>query len=228
MKVVLAILLCASSAAAQAVPAARVSNPIRLLSDVQIGGEPGYKLPYIQLGGSVEIPIGNRFEAQFNSTWSPTAKQGTSSGYGFQVQTTEIGWVTQRFGLTGNVRHNWLRTDAYHKQSWEYSAGVVFRAGDEHRIYLDYLLPYGDRGFNPKTGIEDSHTQGPEIQWEVRMANHWRWIVRGGVYHVLTQGNQLCDGTLGPVVASCKRGGAISAAATVGFRYEWPGREGGW
>jgi len=221
-RVFLLILVVTATSRGQTFPAGH-SSSTRWLIDTQIGTASGlgYRLPYIDFGFGVERPIGSRFEVQWRVAWSPTPKEATGDGKSLLLRATAIYW-TRRLGFTANVRNSWLWTSQFDKHDVRYAPGVVTRfhwLDSGQRLYVDYLIPTG--GYNQKNGIESSRLTGPEITWEAQISDYVRVTAHYGIYHYLTQGNPLCDGSLpGPV--TCPRTGGWTGTATTGLRVTWP------
>ena len=224
--VLVVMLAMAGTAWGQAVPAAKVTEPSRLVVEAGIGGESGlgYKLPFIKFGGGVEIPLGQRFEAQAFAHYSPTAKEGQAWSRTLQVRGTGIVWVTPNLGATGTLERSWLWSETYSKAAWYPQVGVVWRGtwlDTNLRVYGRYTLPTG--GYDAKLGIEAPQLQGPGIRAEAEMLSWLRIYTELDVFHGLRQGNPVCDGTLGDGsqvgIASCGRSGYWTGRTVTGVQF---------
>jgi hypothetical protein len=191
--------------------------PTRWLLDSQVGSDPGYRVPSFAIGVSVERPITNLIEVQGAGSFSPTKTLSTNDGHHFDVSGEGLFWITERFAATASLSRGYLWTSQYNLQGWSPSIGIAIREqflGAPGRLYLSYLIPTGCQ-WGAGCPIQSSRETGARINWEHRVASHWRFGFEFGIYHVLNQGN--------PLDPAAGRTGQITGDAHIVSRIEFPG-----
>jgi hypothetical protein len=200
-----------------------LDNRPRFLFDTEIGTQTalGYELPSVTIGPAMEIPVGNRFELQADSTYSPDRKKITNDGYEASVGGSAIGFATERLGFIGGLERGWLWTSEFDKKNLFPTAGIVMRNNyfGKGRFYLTYTFPTGcvwATPTNPCT-IQSNRLQGITVRQETRSPMHTRWGLQTGVYHFCDEANPNV-----PETRKCHIG--VTAMATMSFEFHLGGR----
>jgi hypothetical protein len=165
----------------------------RLVLDSEIGSAAslGYELPSTAFGPLMEVPLGNSWEVQILSLYSPDRKLITHDGQSLKLEGSAIRFLNGHIGVIGGLERDWLWTSQFGKKLLEPSAGTVLRNEAIGRLYLTYLFPTGcvwATSGNPCT-IQSNRLQGGEFRQEARLRSHLRLGFRGGVYHFCDQGD---------------------------------------
>jgi hypothetical protein len=193
-----------------------ITPSTRWLLDSQVGTDPGYSLPSLAAGVSIERPITEHIELQGGVSFSPTKTLSTNDGNHFDMYGEGLFWVTQRFAAAASLSRGYLWTSHYDLQGWSPSIGLAIREeslGAPGRLYLSYLIPTGCQ-WGPSCPIQSSRETGAKIYWEHRMSSHWRFGFEFGIYHVLNQGN--------PLDPAAGRTGQLTGDAHIVSRFEFP------
>jgi hypothetical protein len=167
----------------------------RLVLGTEVGSEIalGYEFPSVTLDATSEIPIGNRFEAQLGTTYSPAKKAITDDGQRLGFSGSAIAFANQRIGFIATVEHKWLWTSEFDKEVLYPSAGVVLRNGyfGTGRLYLTYTFPTGCVSATPGNPckIQSNRLQGVSLRQEARSYANTRWGFEAGLYHFCAQAN---------------------------------------
>lgn len=196
---------------------AGITPATRWLLDTQVGTDPGYRLPSLAAGLSIERPITERIELQRGGSFSPTKTLSTNDGNHFDIYGEGLFWVTQRVAATVSLSRGYLWTSQYDLQGWLPSIGLSIREealGAPGRLYLSYLIPTGCQ-WGAGCPIQSSRETGAKIYWEHRMSSHWRFGFEFGIYRVLNQGN--------PLDPAAGRTAQITGDAHIVSRFEFPG-----
>jgi hypothetical protein len=219
----------------------------RFLTGLHGGGDFGNY--FLSLDAGMEIPFAKRFEIDLSDGFSPVVKVynivipfeehinlGTGSANTATVGSTV--WVSpgKSLGLNGSVEYSSYST-MIHKGSWYASGGLTWRKvawGMPTRFTFDYFRQFNNGiacgniaacSLPGANGTETDHVQGGQFGMVTRMGTLGPTVIRmtfsTNVGHVLTQGNQFCDGSLGIYVPSCKRGSTVSGGASMGISFEW-------
>jgi hypothetical protein len=189
----------------------------RWLLDSEGGTDPGYELPSLAFGVSIERPITERIELQGGVSFSPTKTLSTNDGHHFDVSGEGLFWITHRFAVTAALSRGYLWTSQYDLQGWSPSIGLAIREqlfDSPGRFYLSFLIPTGCQ-WGASCPIQSSRETGPKINWERRLSSHWRFGFEFGVYRVLNQGN--------PLDPAAGRTGQVTGDAHIISRFEFPG-----
>jgi hypothetical protein len=189
-----AMLLLVSAGAMQGQQLYSDQRP-RLVLGTEAGSEIalGYEFPSVTFDATSEIPIGNHFEVQLGTTYSPAKKAITDDGQRLGFSGSFLAFANQRAGFIATVEHKWLWTSEFDKEVLYPSAGVVLRNGyfGTGRLYLTYTFPTGcvwATPANPCT-IQSNRLQGVSLRQEARFFANTRWGVEAGLYHFCDQGN---------------------------------------
>jgi hypothetical protein len=184
---------------------------------------------------ALEVPATKHFEFDLKDTFSPIEQHiALGKGYANQVNAGGIVWLNKSIGLDGSAEYSY-----YHVSIAKYGeyarGGVVLRKsiqGMPMRYTFNYVREFHNGIFpNNATGTETPHLQAGEFDLDMRVKCAGPFCYRLQfdfmVGHVLTQGNPLCDGTLGNTGGngpngSCPRGSATSGSFTGGLYLEWP------
>ena len=208
-----------------AIPSYAQTNSVRSYGEIQFGSETGlgYKFPHTAFGLGFEVPV-KKVEVDLNATFSPDRKYITNDGRVFSSHDIGILWL-HNVGLSGGATWSELHTSQFSKNTINPTAGMVFRFRVSNfspmRLYVDWLFPTGT--YNPQTKIESNRLTGPEIYLEAQAWSHARIGTKFGVYHGLSQGNPLCDGTIGYGgnynIAPCPRSSFTQGIAVLYLRF---------
>jgi hypothetical protein len=166
----------------------------------------------------VEIPVGNRFEFQSKSSYSPTRLLLADSGNELNVTGSAIFWATQRFGLTASYSRDWLWTSKFDKQAWSVLPGAVFRDnfGYPGRTYVHYRLPTGCVAASPSNLCRNQSApqEGIEATQEFQITSLLRYGVSVETLHYFEQCN--------PNEPSVPRHSLFAAAVQLSLTFVWP------
>jgi hypothetical protein len=224
----------------------------RLLTGVHGGGDFGNL--FLSLDAGVAIPFAKRLEFDFSDGFSPVFhirnivipfEEHVNLGTGSANITNAGGivWITpgKSLGLNGSVEYSSYST-MIHKGSWYASGGLTWRKmawGQPTRFSFDYFRQFNNGiacgtpaacALPGANGTETDHVQGGEFGIVTRMGSVGPFVVdmtfNTSVGHLLTQGNQACDGSLGVFIPSCKRGSTVSGGASGGVVFEFPRHRG--
>ena len=208
------------------------SGGARFLTGVQTGSSFGNL--FMGIVAAVELPITRRFELDLRDVFDPV-EQHYPYGNGWANQATGGGiiWVTRAVGLNASYEYSNYHTQRLSKHGDYFYGGVTYRTakpGIPMRFTFDYLREIHN-GIDA-TGTESAHLQGGQFNLDMRVACHLNLCFRVQfdfkVGRVLTQGNPICDGTLGvtggPGGGPCPRTAASSGAFTGAVLVEFPRR----
>ena len=248
------LFLCASVGRAQAIPAATsiYDEHFRFLTGVSGGGDLGNL--FLSLNASMEIPVTKRLEIDLGDGFSPVfhvngivipfeehANLGTGSAN--IASGGVLVWVSpgRSLGLSGGVDYSAYSVNI-HKGSYYAHGDLVWRKiawGMPTRFNFGYFQQFNNGiacgtpaacALPGANGTETDHVQGGEFGLTTRMGAVGPTVIRmtfnTNVAHLLTQGNQACDGSLGVFIPSCKRGSTVGGGATMGVSFEFPRHRG--
>jgi hypothetical protein len=171
------------------------------------------------------------YELDLKDTFSPFETH-VALGGGYANLTSAGGhiWLTNSLGLNGKVeRTNYSVTQVSKVADYAFG-GVTYRTvslGVPSRFSFDYIGQFNN-GVAP-SGVETSHLQGFAFIIENRLGCAGPFCFRlenqESFGRVLTQGDQYCDGSIGPLVPGCARGSAFGGGFTGTFYLEFPRRK---
>lgn len=151
------------------------------------------------------------------------------SGYSYNVEVGSALWLSNRWGLNGNVEQS-AYSDSIYKTGYFAKGGVALKTSDpwgRTRWFLNYIQQFNN-GID-RTGTETAHLRGGQVIYDSDMgcAKHFcnRIYLDVQAGRVLTQGNPICDGTFRDVVGyTCSRKPAWSGGAAIGWVFQFGGR----
>jgi hypothetical protein len=198
-----------------------------------VSGGTSFGNAFLSTSAGVEVPFAKRFEIDLGDAFSPYEEHiALGKGWANAANASGIVWVTpgKSLGINGGAEYSNYSVSIY-KGSYYAMAGLTWRHtgfGLPTRFSFDYFRQF-DNGIS-SNGTETDHLQGGEFTVTVRMGAVGPTVARmafsTSVGHLLTQGDQACDGSLGVYIPSCKRGQAVSGGATVGVNFEFPRHRG--
>lgn len=180
----------------------------------------------------IEKPIGKRIELQLRDSFSPFEQHsGLGSGHANILRGAGIWWMSSKFGLNETVERSSYIAGSVSKAGYYMSMGPMFRFilwDSPARLSADYIGQLHN-GLS-KSGIETSHLQGVAVNLSSRLgckgAMCFRITYELSAGHILSQGNPVCDGTLGNGsqvgFAACPRQGGIGGGFTGSLELEFP------
>jgi hypothetical protein len=217
-------------------------NHTRFLTGFEGGNSFGNM--FFSATAGAEIPLAKRFEIDINDSFSPLESHiALGHGWANVASGGGIVWIakSKSLGLNGSVDYSNYSTQIA-KGGYYVHSGLTWRTyawGSPARFTFDYFRQFnngiacGDIAGCSKpgaNGTETDHVQGGEFGFAVRLGStgpaNVRLTFSTSVGHVLTQGNQACDGSLGVFIPSCKRGSTVSGGATMGLVFEFPRHRG--
>jgi len=227
-------------------------NHTRFLLGMNGGGDFGNL--FLSFNAGLEVPIGNRLEIDLGDGFSPVfhvdgitipfeSHINLGTGSANIASGGAIIWVSpgKSLGLSGTVDYSAYST-SIHKGGYYVHSDLVWRKVAWQmptRFSFGYFQQFQNGiacgniaacSLPGANGTETNHVKGGEFGMVTRMGAIGPTVIRmtfsTNVGHLLTQGNQFCDGTLGIYVPSCKRGSAVSGGATMGVMFEFPRHRG--
>jgi hypothetical protein len=178
----------------------------------------------------LEVPFLKRYELDLKDTFSPfETKVALGGGYANLAAAGGHIWLTNSFGLNGKVeRTNFSVTQVSKVGDYAFS-GITYRTlalGAPSRFSFDFIRQFNN-GVTP-SGVETSHLQGFAFTIENRLGCFGPFCVRlenqNSFGQVWTQGNQNCDGSIGPQTCG-PRGKAFGGGFTGAIYLEFPRRK---
>lgn len=175
----------------------------------------------------LEVPFLKRYELDLKDTFSPfETKVALGGGYANLAAVGGHIWITKSFGLNGKAERTNYAVTAVSKVGDYAFGGVTYRAvalGSPSRFSFDYIRQFNN-GVTP-SGVETSHLQGFAFTIENRLGCFGPFCVRlenqNSFGQVWTQGNQNCDGSIGPQTCGA-RGKAFGGGFTGTIFLEFP------
>lgn len=170
--------------------------------------------------GGLQATISKRYDFTLKDTFSPLESHiQLGNGWANSASVSPTVWLKPRVGLTGEIDLSSYSVTKVSKTSSYAFGGIALKSGDV-RYNLEYIQQFNN-GIS-KNGTESSRLQGGRFEMILKYgcAKKFCYITdfTFDVGHVLTQGNQACDGSLGVYIPSCKRGGAW-AGSFIGSLY---------
>lgn len=171
---------------------------------VGAGGSIAWDNKSVGASFAIEIPFLKHYELDLKDTFSPFETHvALGDGYANLASVGGHIWLTNSFGLNGKVeRTNYAVTQVSKVADYAFG-GVTYRTvamGVPVRFSLDYIGQFNN-GVSP-SGVETSHLQGAALIIENRLGCAGPFCFRleneQSFGRVLTQGNQYCDGSIGP------------------------------
>jgi len=224
----------------------------RLLAGTHGGSD--FSNLFLSLDAGMEIPVAKRLEFDLSDGYSPVVHVGgivipfeqhanLGTGSANVASGGVLVWVSpgRSLGLNGSVDYSSYSV-SIHKGSYYAHGDLVWRKvawGMPTRFSFGYFRQFNNGiacgtiaacSLPGANGTETDHVQGGEFGMVTRMGAVGPTVIRmtfnTNVGHVLTQGNQFCDGSLGIYIPSCKRGSAVGGGATMGVSFEFPRHRG--
>lgn len=186
------------------------------------------------LMAGLEIPI-RRVELDFADSYSPyESHMGLGQGHANIASFGTHVWLTSKFGLTGKIEDSGYSVTQVSKTGFYSEGGMSVRTylgGLPSRIEFGYTQQVNNGIVN---GVETSHLRGAYFGTDTRLGcagfGCFRMSEQFSIGKVLTQGNPVCDGTLGNGSqigeSYCPRGSAVGGGVTVSLTMEFPRHRG--
>lgn len=203
---------------------------------VYVGGTGGYSFSNSFVGPVVgfELPV-KRFELSGQESFDPIEYHALlGTGHAEQTSLRTDLWLTNHWGVNSQYS-----VGSYHTQISKASqyvfTGIAWQGiadGQPSKFTFSYFQQINN-GVSAN-GTETDHVKGGSIEFLTRMGCSgplcYRFFGQFLFGHVLTQGNPVCDGTLGvtggPNGGPCPRQGTMSGGASIGFAVEFPRHRG--
>lgn len=175
----------------------------------------------------LEVPFLKRYELDLKDTFSPFETH-VALGGGYANLTSAGGhiWLTKSFGFNGKVERTGYSVTEVSKVADYAFGGLTYRTlalGTPTRFSFGYVRQFNN-GVAP-SGVETSHLQGGTITIENRLGCAGLFCFRltneDSFGIVWTQGNQNCDGSIGPQTCG-SRGRAFGGGFTGAIVLEFP------
>lgn len=195
------IVFVAASTHAQTQPAGRAfpeaTWPVIFTAEFGIQQSLGYQPLHSAAGIGLEKPIGKWMELDPSVSWSPDDTLLTHNGNSLSFQADGIMWsgLGRLFGIAGGFDYMHVWTSRFSHGALSPSLGMAVRLHPWRipgRLYLTYVVPYG--GYDARTGLENSRSQGPEVYFEGQIATRFRLGLKLTAYHFLGEVNNLVSG----------------------------------
>ena len=176
----------------------------------------------------LNVPI-KRFEFNLADTYSPYETHiGLGSGYANIATFTSTVWATNRFGITGKIEDSGYSVTDVSKTAFYVLGGASIKV---NWLSVPTRFGFGYAGqFNNGivNGIETSHLHGAYFSVEGHPYCAKSWCIKiqemFTMGQVLTQGNPVCDGTLGngsqAGISPCPRGKATGGGVEMNLLFE--------
>lgn len=194
---------------------------------VDAGFSTGLGSDAIVLGGGIETKI-NKTEIHGYGSYLYGWKTGSKLTFNeVSLKGRGVRFLTKNIGAYSDLRFQRGWTSQYSKNQVEYSVGGVFTLPSyDLRMYLGYLQQFHN-GIDSH-GVETNKLKGVEFspQMEIgkfhgvgnRLGTTWQ------VLHGYSQGNQFCDGTIGPLKKGCERASWINGSVSITWTFEFGGK----
>lgn len=152
----------------------------------------GYQPLHVTAGVGLEKPVGKWMELDPGVSWSPDHTLITHDGSSLSIRAAGILWsgLGRVFGIAGGFDYTHVWTSQFGQGGFSPSLGMATRLhpwGIPGRLYLSYVVPYG--GYDVRTGLENSRSQGPRLYFEGQTATRVRLGLELAAYHLLGQVN---------------------------------------
>ena len=220
-------LVAAAAVHAQTLPTGRafpiLSWPTIITAEIGTQQSLAYEPLHVAVGMGLERPIGKWLELDPSVSWSPDRSVITRDGDSISFGADGIVWsgLRQTLGLAGGFSYTHLWTSQFSQGGFSPSLGMAARLYARRvpsSLYLTYMVPYG--GYDVRTGLENSRSQGPNVYFEGQIATRFRIGLEIAAYHFFGDANSpacdvssACYGT-----AACSRPGHWGGAATIVLR----------
>src|ERR1700730_4339446 len=220
-------LISVTSVRAQTQPAGRAfpiaTWPTIITAEVGEQHSLGYEPLHLGLGIGLEKRVGRWLELDPSVSWSPDRNVITHDGNTVSVRAEGVMWsgLRQNLGIAGGFGYSHLWTSQFGQSGFNSSLGMAARLHPwaiPSRLYLSYLIPYN--GYDMRTGLANSRSQGPDIYFEGQLTTRFRLGLELAAYHFFGQANNpACDISspcYGP--PACSRPGHWGAEAVMVLR----------
>lgn len=227
LRLCLLVLVAVTSIRAQTLPTGRAFPIVTwpMITTLEVGTQQslGYAPLHLAVGIGLEKPIGKWLELDPSVSWSPDRSVIAHNGNTVSVRVEGIMWsgVRQTLGLAGGVAYTHLWTSQFSQGGFSPNLGMAARIhawSVPTRLYLTYMVPYS--GFDVRTGLANSRSQGPDIYFEGQLTTRFRLGLELAAYHFFGQANNsacdvssACYGT-----PACSRPGHWGGAAILVLR----------
>jgi hypothetical protein len=236
----LLILVLASGVFAQSTPA--VKYPTSSQYWVGVTGGDSFNNTNLGIEVGLEKPFSKRFAISLTERFLPLeTKRALGTGDANIVRGTTYVWLTPKFGFAANAELSSYSISQVNKATIYVFGGPVWRHtifGAPARLELDYVGQVDNHYINQflvnhnlqTGGIEPGQMQGARFALNLRAGCFSNFCVNineeYSLGRVLTQGNPICDGTIGngsqAGIASCPRGSGISGSVAASVRFVFP------
>jgi hypothetical protein len=203
--------------------------PVKAQTRILVGAGGTYAWDNHSAGATfgLEIPFLKHYELDLKDTLSPfETKVALGGGYANLAAAGGHIWLTNHFGVNGSVERTNYAVTAVSKVGDYAFGGITYRTvalGSPSRFSFDYIRQFNN-GVTPN-GVETSHLQGFSFTIENRLGCTGPFCIRlenkNTFGQVWTQGNQNCDGSIGPDTCG-PRGRAFGGGFTGTIYLEFP------
>jgi hypothetical protein len=194
-------LLASASMHAQTQPAGRAFPetkwPVIVSGEIGTQQSLGYQPLHVAVGVGLEKPIGKWMEIDPGVSWSPDHAVLTHDGNSINFRANGIMWsgLGRTFGIAGGFGYTHLWTSQFSQSGFTPSLGMAARLHPwsvASRLYLTYVVPYN--GYDVRTGLENSRSQGLLVYFEGQVATRVRAGLQLAAYHFSGQAkNPACN-----------------------------------
>jgi hypothetical protein len=176
------------------------------------------------LTAGLYVPFLHRYEFDLQDVYSPYESHvGLGSGHANIASAAGLVWLGKNWGVSTKIEDSGYSVTQVSKTAFYATGGLVKRVyvfGVPTRISFGYAQQVNNGIVN---GIETSHLRGAYLGFDGRLyCNSYsclRIIEQFSIGHVLTQGNPVCDGTIGNGSqvgwGPCPRSGAVGGGVTL-------------
>lgn len=172
----------------------------------------------------IETTFLKRVQLSLYDIYSPyEVKVGYGQGHANIAAVSVIGWVRPTFGIEGKLENTGYSVTQVSKTANDVLVGVVkkfYLFGVPTRFSTGGVLEINNGIIN---GVETNHMEGGYIKFDGRLycsnTACLRVIEQFDLGHILTQGNPICDGTIGNGSQAgflpCPRSGAFGGGVSL-------------
>lgn len=178
----------------------------------------------------LNVPFLHRYELNLQDTYSPYESHiGLGQGHANIAQAGGLVWLGKNIGVQANIEDSGYSVTQVSKTAFYVTGGLVKRTylfGVPTRFGLGYAQQINNGIVN---GVETSHLQGVYFSIDGRPFCSTTMCLRVEEKftfgHVLTQGNPVCDGTIGngsqAGLSPCPRTGAVGGGVSLNLLLEF-------
>jgi hypothetical protein len=194
-------LIAVTSVNAQTLPTGRafpiLTWPTIITGEVGTQQSLGYEPLHVAVGVGLERRLGKWLELDPSVSWSPDRSVITHDGDTVSFRAEGIMWsgLRQTLGLAGGFTYVHVWTSQFSQSGFSPRLGMAARLHVwtvPSRLYLSYVVPYS--GYDVRTGLENSRSQGPEAYFEGQLTTRFRLGLELAAYHFFSQSSSpSCD-----------------------------------